>query len=221
MSPQDHEHDDHLPEGDAALLAQALTPHEPAADRAAQMKAKILRGIAAGQHTAAAPAHVAAQEDAAHAAAMAASPEATATATPAAPTSPTSATVLTASAALTVRVHERQWRQVARGVEMCTLHEDEHSRSVLLRMQPESFLLPHRHTMSEESILLEGDAIIGENLNLKAGDFHFSPAGALHPLLQSPSGCIVFVRGEKGFRPRVTLGLFKRMLQGFSARSSN
>lgn len=211
MSPQDDERDDHLPETDAALLAQALTPHNPAADRAAQMKAKILRGIAADRSAATASVHAAAQDNAGHAAPVAAAHVPTAAAA--------HASITSSLAALTVRVHEREWRQVARGVEMCTLHEDEHSRSMLLRMQPQSFLMPHRHTMSEESILLEGDAVIGENLNLQAGDFHFSPAGALHPLLQSPSGCIVYVRGEKGFRPRVTVGLFKRILRGFSGRT--
>ncbi len=118
------------------------------------------------------------------------------------------------SALYTLRLDERQWRQISRGVEMCTLREDEHSRSILLRMQPDSFLLPHRHAMSEESLILEGDALIGEDIHLTAGDYHFSPTGALHPLLQSPKGCVVFVRGEKKFRPRPTLGLFKRLLRG-------
>lgn len=121
-------------------------------------------------------------------------------------------------AQLTVHTRDREWTQISRGVEMCTLHEDEHSRSFLLRMQADSFLLPHRHAMSEESILLEGDAIIGDDLHLAAGDYHFSPAGALHPLLQSPNGCIVFVRGEKGFRPRVTTGLIARWVRGLTGR---
>lgn len=129
-----------------------------------------------------------------------------------------STTTARAGASLTVHVNERQWKQVAHGVEMCALHEDEHSRSLLLRMQPDSFLLPHRHEMSEESILLEGDAIIGEDLQLKAGDYHFSPAGSMHPLLQSPGGCIVYIRGQKGFSPRLTPGLFKRLLRGRPTR---
>lgn len=116
----------------------------------------------------------------------------------------------------TLRLDQRQWQPVTRGVEMCTLREDEFSRTILLRMQPDSFLLPHQHEMSEESLILEGDALIGDDLHLSAGDYHHSPAGALHPLLQSPNGCTVIVRGEKGFRPRPTLGLFKRLLRGRS-----
>lgn len=176
------EHDDHLPDTDAALLAQSLAPQLPEGERAAHMKARILKGIRATPH-AQAPSAIAARAS---------------------------------GALLTVRVQDRQWQQVARGVEMCTLHEDDHSRSILLRMQPDSFLLPHRHAMSEESILLEGDALIGEDLRLAAGDFHFSPAGALHPLLRSPGGCIVYVRGEKAFHPRLTTGLFKHLLRGLS-----
>ncbi len=118
----------------------------------------------------------------------------------------------------TLRAGERQWQRVSAGVEMCTLQEDEHSRSILLKMQPGSFLLPHQHTMSEESLILEGDASVGDDQYLAAGDYHFSPAGALHPLLQSPQGCIVFVRGEKNFRPRVTVGLFRRLLRGITPR---
>lgn len=113
-----------------------------------------------------------------------------------------------------LRTTERHWRQVARGVEMCTLREDEFSRTILLRMQPDSFLLPHKHEMSEESLILEGDALIGDDLHLGAGDYHYSPAGTFHPLLQSPKGCIVMVRGEKGFKARPSLGLFKRLLRG-------
>jgi len=124
------------------------------------------------------------------------------------------ATAPSAQSLLTVRTQERKWQQVARGVELCVLHEDEHKRSILLRMQAASFLLPHRHEMSEESIILEGDAIIGDDLHLNAGDFHYSPPGTLHPLLQSPSGCIVYVHGEKSFHPRPTLGLIKRLLRG-------
>ena len=119
-------------------------------------------------------------------------------------------------ALFTLRLDEREWQPIARGVEMCTLREDEFCRTILLRMQPDSFLLPHQHEMSEESFILEGDALIGDDLHLNAGDYHYSPAGALHPLLQSPKGCVVMVRGEKGFSPRPTLGLFKRLLRGRS-----
>lgn len=201
--------EERLPEDDAALLAQALAPRLPEADRAARMKQRILSGIGKART----PADMSPQ---AGAVAPAATAGTAGDQDRSAGTPPPSGGTPTIS---TVHVRDRQWRQVARGVEMCTLHEDEHSRSMLLRMQPDSFLLPHRHVMSEESILLEGDAIIGDDLRLAAGDYHFSPAGALHPLLQSPGGCIVYVRGEKGFRPRVTTGLFKRLLRGLSTRT--
>lgn len=120
----------------------------------------------------------------------------------------------------TIAVDGRQWRQVSPGVEMCTLREDEEARSILLRMQPDSILLPHRHGMSEESLILEGDAWIGDEIYLQAGDYHFSPAGAKHPLLRSPRGCIVFVRCDREFRPRVTTGLVKRVIGGLVKRLS-
>ncbi len=125
-----------------------------------------------------------------------------------------------ASVFRTIAVEGREWRPVSPGVEMCTLREDEEARSILLRMQPDSILLPHQHEMSEESLILEGDAMIGDDLYLKAGDYHFSPAGARHPMLRSPGGCIVFVRCDREFRPRVTVGLVKRVIGGIVKRLS-
>ncbi len=120
----------------------------------------------------------------------------------------------------TIAVEGREWRPVSPGVEMCTLREDEEARSILLRMQPDSILLPHQHAMSEESLILEGDAWIGNEVYLQAGDYHFSPAGAKHPLLRSPGGCIVFVRCDREFRPRVSVGLVKRVIGGIVKRLS-
>lgn len=114
----------------------------------------------------------------------------------------------------TVHARDRQWQKVAPGVEMCTLHEDEDRRSILVRVEPGGYLLPHHHEMSEESLLLEGDAWIDKDTYLTPGDYHFSPAGRMHPLLESPQGCVVFVRCERKFRPRITTGLISRLLRG-------
>jgi anti-sigma factor ChrR (cupin superfamily) len=173
-----------LSDEETGILAEAIQPYWPSEERAAHMKAQILRRIRApGDAEGREPVRL-------HDAGM---------------------------TLRTLRVSERQWKSVAKGVEICELREDDFSRTMLIRMQPDSFLLPHYHEMSEESLMLEGDAVIGDETYLEAGDYHFSPAGAVHPLLESPKGCIVFVRGEKKFHPRPTLGLIKRLLRGKGA----
>lgn len=122
------------------------------------------------------------------------------------------------TAFVTIPTEARQWHAVAPGVEMCTLREDAEARSILLRMQPDSILVPHQHAMSEESLILEGDAWIGDDVYLQAGDWHYSPAGRMHPMLRSPGGCIVFVRCDRDLRVRVTPGLVARVLKGMVKR---
>jgi quercetin dioxygenase-like cupin family protein len=72
-------------------------------------------------------------------------------------------------------------------------HAESGLHSYLLRMEPGSVIPPHDHIVDEESIMLEGDAMIGE-LPLLAGDYHFAPKGSKHEMVRSQSGCLVFVR---------------------------
>lgn len=189
MSHSDTGDDDVLSAEEAAVLAAALRPEMPDAATALRVKSRILAGVR----------------------------EAAATV----PDGPAeSAQVLAPPSAgfVTIPMDARQWRTVAPGVEMCTLREDAEARSILLRMQPDSILVPHQHAMSEESVILEGDAWIGEDVYLKAGDYHYSPAGRMHPMLRSPGGCIVFVRCDRDLRVRVTPGLVARVLKGMVKR---
>ncbi|MFO1318620.1 MAG: cupin domain-containing protein [Burkholderiales bacterium] len=194
IDPRD---DDSLMLDDAAMLAESLKPQSPAPDRAQALKARILAGVRAEAAGRAGESPPAADER--------------------------DAIVLPpardAGPFLTIHAKDRAWVRVGPGVEMCTLLEEADRRSILLRMQPGSFLPPHRHEMAEESLLLEGDARIGSSTYLTAGDYHHSPAGAVHPVLESPHGCVVFVRCERGFHPRVTVGLLKRLLQGVVGKS--
>lgn len=189
--------DESLTPDDAAMIAESMRQQWPPPDRAASLKARILAGVRA---------------EAAGEAAPATGVEGRAPATPdAAPSA--------GAAFLTVHAKDRVWVPVGPGVEMCTLLDEADRRSILLRMQPGSFLPPHHHRLAEESLILEGDAWIGRETYLTAGDYHYSGAGENHPLLESPQGCIVYVRCERRFRPRVTPGLIKRLLQGVVGRS--
>lgn len=116
-----------------------------------------------------------------------------------------------------VAVAERRWETRGLGIEMCTLHEDAQSRAILIRLKPGGVLPAHTHDMHEESLMLEGDAWIGERY-LTAGDYHFAPAGVAHPDLRSPTGCVVYVRGERRYRPKITPSLLARMVRAFLGR---
>ena len=111
----------------------------------------------------------------------------------------------------------RSAKVLMNGSQAGTLVEDAERRSILIRIRPGSVLPSHHHEMAEESLLLEGDAWIGNDLYLTAGDYHYSPAGASHPVLRSPAGCIVFIRGEREFHPRITGGLVWRLLQSLGS----
>lgn len=113
-----------------------------------------------------------------------------------------------------VRTADRQWtdRGMALGLEICVLYENERGRAVLVRMQPGSALPPHDHGMDEESLILEGDACIGDDLHLGVGDYHYAPAGSRHPIIRSPGGCVVYVRGDRAMRATMTPGFIRHWL---------
>ncbi len=114
---------------------------------------------------------------------------------------------------LTVRSEERIWEQRPFGLEVCTLHEDARTRAVLVRMAPGAMLPPHDHEMDEESLILEGDAMIGEDIYLQAGDYHFARAGVRHPTISSPNGCIVYVYGDRKMPLRMTPGFLRKLIR--------
>jgi quercetin dioxygenase-like cupin family protein len=119
---------------------------------------------------------------------------------------------------ITVREAERRWEQRPFGLEVCTLHEDADSRAVLVRMAPGAVLASHHHEFDEENLILEGDALIGKDTYLTAGDYQFVSAGERHPIISSPNGCIVFVRGARKMPMRVTPGLLSKLI-GFLWRN--
>lgn len=96
---------------------------------------------------------------------------------------------------MTIRAAEGEWITLLPGVKKKILSEHAESgmQSYFLRMEPRSVIPPHDHIADEESIMLEGDAMIGE-LPFSAGDYHFAPKGSRHELISTQSGCLVFVR---------------------------
>ncbi len=102
----------------------------------------------------------------------------------------------------TVRADEGQWKRLAKGVEKKLLLRDREAgiESYLLRMAPGSRLPAHRHRITEECLVLEGELSIGE-FSFAAGDFHAVAPGERHPEIFSAAGALVYIRGE----PNVSL----------------
>ncbi len=96
---------------------------------------------------------------------------------------------------MTIRAAEGEWISLLPGVKKKILSENVESsmQSYLLKMQPGSVIPPHNHIADEESIMLEGDAMIGE-LPLSIGDYHFAAKGSTHDQVSTQSGCLVFIR---------------------------
>lgn len=106
-----------------------------------------------------------------------------------------------------------RWEERWPGIELCMLRETDDSRSYLMRMQPGSTLPAHIHSRDEVSMILEGDAVVGDAQVMGPGDFQFMPAGIDHATIRSMGGCVAFIHGERGFRPRLTAGFVARFIQ--------
>ena len=107
----------------------------------------------------------------------------------------------------------QRWDERWPGIELCMLRETADSRSYLMRMRPGSSLPAHFHDQDEVSMIVEGEAWVGNEQLMGPGDFQFMPAGVDHATIRSPGGCIAFIHGQHGFRPRMTAGFVARFIQ--------
>ena len=96
---------------------------------------------------------------------------------------------------LTVHPGPSGWKPFSAGVQIKVLHRDGDAMSYLLKLAPGATLAAHRHRMDEECIVLEGRLRIGQELVVEAGGFHLARQGALHSVIGSDEGAIVFLRG--------------------------
>jgi ChrR Cupin-like domain len=97
------------------------------------------------------------------------------------------------------------WKRLKSGVEAMTLHRGAEGNSVLLRVAPGATLPAHRHGWLEEGVVLDGqfEGTCGEAVG--PGDYHMSPAGAVHGRISSRLGGVVYVRGTAIGDRRATL----------------
>jgi quercetin dioxygenase-like cupin family protein len=97
----------------------------------------------------------------------------------------------------TVRINEGAWIPAGPGVEVKVLRMDrrQNSQTVMIRMQPGSQIVPHRHNQEEECLVLEGEILIGDH-RVGPGDMHIAAAGAKHPPIFAPRGALLCIRSE-------------------------
>jgi quercetin dioxygenase-like cupin family protein len=97
----------------------------------------------------------------------------------------------------TIRAAEMQWVAAGPGVEVRVLRKDEerNDQTVLIRMQPGSVVVGHRHTQEEECLVLEGEVFIGD-YRLGQGDMHVARPGVVHAPIRAPHGALLLIRSE-------------------------
>lgn len=88
-----------------------------------------------------------------------------------------------------------KWEEIAEGVEQKVVWREGEHVSRFLRLAAGSRLPPHTHRSEEETLIVSGDMFIGDLL-VRAGEFHWAPAGSEHGEISSDVGALAFVRGH-------------------------
>ena len=98
----------------------------------------------------------------------------------------------------TVRPEAGEWEKFSPRIKMKVLRReaDGSSMSYLLKLEPGAFLVPHKHHIDEECVVLEGMVTIGEEL-VGPGTYHLAPRGMIHAPVRSEHGAILFIRGRE------------------------
>lgn len=94
----------------------------------------------------------------------------------------------------TIRFQKGPWQTLKAGIRIKPLWQGNQGNSVLIEFAPGAGLPPHRHHWLEEGIVLRGDLKMG-NLQLGPFDYHASPAGNHHHIIESRTGALAYLRG--------------------------
>jgi hypothetical protein len=97
----------------------------------------------------------------------------------------------------TLRANEGEWIRVSPGLRLKLLNNQPDRRTVLLDVEPGACYAAHEHLGDEEIYMISGDLTIGD-VELGAGDYHFSPKGSRHPDATSRAGCRCIVSVAAG-----------------------
>ena len=85
------------------------------------------------------------------------------------------------------------------GISVRRLSVDEQAERVtmLIRMEAGTAYPAHRHASAEECYVLEGDLRIGEDVEMRAGDFQRMDSGSLHPVQSTRGGCLLLLTSSQ------------------------
>jgi hypothetical protein len=91
---------------------------------------------------------------------------------------------------LLVRAGDTEWKDgPAPGVQYRPLHG---SKTMLVRMEPDTWLPAHDHKFAEQCLVLEG-SIRSDGVAAYAGDYIYMPAGSTHAALYSETGALFLI----------------------------
>jgi putative transcriptional regulator len=95
------------------------------------------------------------------------------------------------------RADPAAWQTTAfTGVEVQPLSVSAEMRqaTMLVRMAPGSSYPPHRHSGPEECYVLAGDLWVGDDVELKPGDFQRAEADSVHAVQSTRGGCLLLIQ---------------------------
>jgi quercetin dioxygenase-like cupin family protein len=102
---------------------------------------------------------------------------------------------------VTVRTTEGTWLPLAPKVAVKILDDDGAMQAFLLRLDPGATLAAHDNPDADEQcVVLEGTVRLGD-VEASAGDYHLAPAGSRHGMLETATGCLLFIRTRSGAIP--------------------
>ncbi len=93
----------------------------------------------------------------------------------------------------TIHRDDGQWIDHAPGVHLKLLREDAHGRSLLLRLEPGTKADLKARPLTEECLVMEGEAFFGDQL-MRQGDYRLAATQAVNPVLSSDVGSLLFLR---------------------------
>jgi quercetin dioxygenase-like cupin family protein len=90
--------------------------------------------------------------------------------------------------------HEGQWNQIGAGIfaKMLNIDRDRQRVTALVRMEAGSRYDDHRHTRTEELVVIEGSCYCGGKL-LQKGDYHRAEAGSIHLDTRTDEGSLMLI----------------------------
>lgn len=105
---------------------------------------------------------------------------------------------------LTVRADDGLWIEIAPKIKKKVLYANPETgtESYLLRAEPGAEAPSHVHAHDEHCVVLEGELSFA-GIHLRAGDFHFAPAGSEHGIARTDVGVLVYIQTRQQDTPTV------------------